>query len=201
MKLKLLAHPKRLVLVVLFNLFASLFIIAQNTYALRSVNMKILGSSTIHDWTVLVSKASGTGTITLESNKLKDINALQLIIPVKELKSEKKSSKMDEKIYESLKAKSFADISFKLSRIVALPTGSNDISLTAVGIITIAGVSREETLKVQAKVMENRLVSFSGSLKIKMTNYKIKPPTAMMGMMTTGDDVTINFDCTMIKNN
>ena len=201
MKLKLLAHPKRLVLLVLFNLFASLFIIGQNTYALRSVNMKILGTSTIHDWTVLVSKASGSGTITLESNKLKDIKSLQLIIPVKELKSEKKSNKMDEKIYESLKAKAFPDISFKLSRLVSLPPGGNDNSLTAVGIITIAGVSREETMKVQTKVIENRLVSFSGTLKIKMTNYKIKPPTAMMGMMTTGDDVTINFDCNMIKNN
>jgi len=155
----------------------------------------------MHDWTVLVSKASGSGTITLESNKLKDIKALQLIIPVKELKNEKKSNKMDEKIYESLKAKSFPDINFKLSRVVSLPPGGNDNSLTAIGIITIAGVSREETMKVQTKVIENRLVSFSGSLKIKMTNYKIKPPTAMMGMMTTGDDVTINFDCTMIKNN
>jgi len=34
-----------------------------------------------------------------------------------------------------------------------------------------------------------------------MTDYNIKPPTAMMGMMNTGNEVELKFDCSMQKNN
>jgi polyisoprenoid-binding protein YceI len=182
-------------------LFYSQIITAQNNFSIKSTNIKIAGTSTLHDWIVLCSKATGTGLFTLESNKLKDIKSLQIIVPVKELKSESGSNKMDKKIYETLKVTTAPDIKFKLTRIVSMPTENNGNSLTAIGSFTIAGISREETLKVLAKVADNNLISFTGSIKIKMTDYNIKPPTAMMGMMNTGNEVELKFNCSMQKNN
>ena len=175
----------------------SQIITAQNNFSIKSTGIKIAGTSTLHDWIVLCSKATGTGLFSVESNKLKDIKSLQISVPVKELKSESGSNKMDKKMYETLKATTAPDIKFKLIRIVE----NNSNSLTAVGSFTIGGVSRDETLKVLAKVADNNLVSFTGSIKIKMTDYNIKPPTAMMGMMNTGNEVEIKFDCSMQKNN
>jgi filamentous hemagglutinin family protein len=40
-------------------------------------------------------------------------------------------------------------------------------------------------------------VTFSGSKKLKMTDYGIKPPTALMGTMTVGDEVEIVFSVTL----
>ncbi len=163
--------------------------------------MKILGTSTLHDWTVVVTKASGTGSISMESNKLKEIKFLQIVIPGKDLKSESGSNKMNDKIYESLKIKTCPDITFKLKHIISYPDASNGNLLSALGTFTIGGVSREETLKVLTKVTDNSSVSFSGDIKIKMTDYNIKPPTAMIGMMSTGNEVELKFDCTMQKTN
>jgi hypothetical protein len=40
-------------------------------------------------------------------------------------------------------------------------------------------------------------ISFAGSKKLKMTDYKIKPPTALLGSLTTGDEVEIVFQVTL----
>ena len=40
----------------------------------------------------------------------------------------------------------------------------------------------------------------SGAYPMKMTDFGIEPPTALLGTMTTGDDVTINFNLTLSPN-
>jgi hypothetical protein len=50
---------------------------------------------------------------------------------------------------------------------------------------------------VRAKVGADGGVTFTGSKKLKMTDYKIKPPTALMGTLTTGDDIEIVFTITL----
>jgi polyisoprenoid-binding protein YceI len=40
-------------------------------------------------------------------------------------------------------------------------------------------------------------ITFNGSKKIKMTDFGISPPTALMGTMTTGDEVEVIFQVTL----
>ena len=173
---------------------------AQSGYSIKSYNFKILGTSTMHDWVVVGTKANATGNIAFESNKIKDIKSFQVKIPGKELKSENKSGKMDSKIYESLKVDKHPNITFDLIRITALPSEANGNMMNAMGTLTIGGFSREETLNVHVKVVDNNSINFSGSKKIKMSDYNISPPTAMLGMLKTGNDLEIKFDCSMQKN-
>ena len=42
--------------------------------------------------------------------------------------------------------------------------------------------------------MEDGAFKFTGSKSFKMTEYEIKPPTAMFGQIETGDEVNIIFD-------
>jgi len=42
-------------------------------------------------------------------------------------------------------------------------------------------------------------IACSGSEKLKMTDYKIKPPVFMLGALKTGDVLNINFSLTFKK--
>jgi len=42
--------------------------------------------------------------------------------------------------------------------------------------------------------MPDGTVIAKGSVPIKMTDYGIKPPTALFGRLKTGDDVKVNFE-------
>ena len=50
---------------------------------------------------------------------------------------------------------------------------------------------------VKGSVGGDGSITFSGSKKIKMTDYKLKPPTALLGTLTTGDEVDIHFQVTL----
>lgn len=188
------------VLSILFTILSFFNItFSQSNFSIKSYKCNISGTSSMHDWTVDATKAMGTGVLELESNQLTGIKSLEIRFPVKDLKSTKKSNGMDKKMYETLQAKDHPDITFKLNKINTLPSSNNGYSMTTIGTLTIAGVSREEMINVKVKV-ENNLISFSGSKKLKMSDYKIKPPTAMLGMLSTGDDLVISFDCNMQRN-
>ena len=191
-----------MVRVIVFSSFMLLIncLSAQSNYFISSYSFKILGTSSMHDWVVSGTKATAKGVFTIESNRIKEIKSLLIKIPAKELKSEKKSSKMDKKIYEALKADDNPDITFNFLHINSYPTEANGYMMNATGTLTICGVPKEESLNVQVKINDNNSISFSGSKKLKMTDFKISPPTAMMGMLKTGNDLEIKFECSMKQN-
>jgi hypothetical protein len=43
-------------------------------------------------------------------------------------------------------------------------------------------------------------IQIKGSKKVKMTDFNISPPTAMLGTLKTGDEVTISFTLVMAVN-
>jgi hypothetical protein len=49
------------------------------------------------------------------------------------------------------------------------------------------------------KTISDHDIKFSGSYTLKMTDFKMSPPTAMMGTIKVGNEVTIKFDLTLSK--
>jgi polyisoprenoid-binding protein YceI len=76
------------------------------------------------------------------------------------------------------------------------PEGSGT-ALDATGYLTMAGTMKSVKLTGLVKVMENGDIQLSLSKKLKMTEFKMEQPTAMMGTITVGDEVAINFDLTL----
>jgi hypothetical protein len=68
--------------------------------------------------------------------------------------------------------------------------------VNTVGSLSIAGTTLKTDLYVLGKVASNGTITFTGSKKIKMTDFKINPPTALMGTLTTGNEVEIVFQVT-----
>ncbi|MEP7196865.1 MAG: YceI family protein [Saprospiraceae bacterium] len=190
---------KLITVLLLINLFS--YLSAQNSYSLKSHSIHIYGTSTIHDWIVNGDNVSAKGLISMEGNQLKEIKSMNFSVEAKDLKSDKKSKGMDEKIYDAMKAKLFPSISFQLIEVISYPNASNDNKLSAKGKFNIAGTSRDENIIVQTKVNSDGTILFNGTKKIQMTDYNIKPPSAMLGTINTGNEVTVKFEIVMQKTN
>jgi polyisoprenoid-binding protein YceI len=106
---------------------------------------------------------------------------------------------MDNNTYKALKTKTHENISFVLSSSNITQIDANTYLLKCVGNMTIAGTTRETDLVAQCKLNADGTFICSGSKKIKMTDFSIKPPTAMMGTVKTGNDISIDYNLKIVK--
>lgn len=169
---------------------------SQSPYFLSDSEIKIDGTSTIHDWTSDVTKASVQGKFTIENNQLTALNEVLVSINVKDIKSTK-GSIMDGKTWDALKAEKHPKISFKSTGIASLNAEGRQTKIRLKGLLTIAGVSKNTELDVLAESLGDGKIRFEGSKAIDMTAFGMEAPTALMGTIKTGKDVTIRFNVTM----
>jgi len=178
--------------------FALSFAYGQGNYRASNFSLVIKGTSNLHDWQSTAKEVRVNGSATVTAGVLKSIQALSVEIPVKTIKSTK-GSIMDNKTYDALKANSNPNIQYKLERVTGLSSRAGSYDINATGNLTIAGVTNKIDMYVLGKVGSDGGITFSGSKKLKMTDYKIKPPTALMGTMTTGDEIEIVFQVTLYQ--
>jgi hypothetical protein len=155
------------------------------------------GDSTLHQFTIDVSQYS----IQLDAPSLKtkeDLqssltsNSLQLhvLVSVKGLESGKK--KMNKIMWDALQAKQFKEITFSSQNSVHQEMPGNQSSVTFNGDLTISGQTRPISLVTTIEVTPT--LKIQGSFDLKMTDFGIPPPTAMMGMMKTKDPIQVEFE-------
>ncbi len=168
---------------------------AQQTYKIKSHNLIVSGTSNLHDWTATAEKASGVFNIKFNDKKMASVNAFELKVDANSLKGSK-GSIMNSKIIDALKAKKNPYITFK-STGGNLNEKSGVYKISVNGILTIAGKSQNVIIEAQGKMLPTGDIEFSGARKLRMTDYNIDPPTAMLGSLTTGDEVTLNFKLTL----
>ncbi len=169
-------------------LFLAQFTLAQKNYHLKeNPELKVEGTSTLHDWEMVSNEAEGTGHFTVESHKISAINNVKVTMKAKSLKSGKSS--MDNNTYEALKAEDHPVITFQLSELIS----ATENTLKASGSMTIAGETRKVTFHCEYEIKGNEIV-LKGETAFQLTDFNIEPPTAVFGTITTGNDVTISFD-------
>lgn len=168
------------------------FMLIQTGYAQKTFKidgkpaLAISGTSTLHDWSMPSSTATGTLVATEEDGKLEEIKSLSVEMPAESIKSGKNG--MDKKAYGALKTDKFKTVKFDLKS--ASKTGE---TWTLNGTFTIAGVTKTVSLKAK-EVSANGTHGLSGTYSFKLTDYSITPPTALMGTVKTGDAVKMTFD-------
>lgn len=175
-------------------------LLAGDAYSWKSHDMKINGTSTLHDWTAPVGKMKAAANLTVDNGVLSAVNSMLVTVDVMSIKTEK-GEDMEEKIYEALKAEDgHKTITFKLTSVKGITKAGSGYKIDALGEMTIAGHKKTNVpMTVTATVAANGDVVFSGSQKITMTSYDMKRPSAMLGMIKAGDDVTIVYTLTVKK--
>ena len=165
---------------------------AQTPYQLSFSEMTVAGTSTLHDWESDVTEVDASGKFFVSTDGIQRISSLTVTIPVEKIISGK-GSIMDSKTYKALKSDAHPNIIYRLSSVDNITSTSEGVDMETTGVLTIAGVDKTIKMTVAAKLSPDGELVFQGSKALKMTDFKVKPPTAMLGAIKTGDDVTIKF--------
>ncbi|MEZ4775589.1 MAG: YceI family protein [Bacteroidia bacterium] len=169
---------------------------AQTTFkASENSEVKINGTSTLHDWHANVKETKADGVFVVADNGLTALTSLKVSMKVESIDTGEKM--MDRNTYKALKSESNPYITYKLKEVKTITPTSGGYSLNTVGTLTIAGVTKTVNMLVKAKTNADGSLTFTGSHKLDMIEYQIEPPVAVFGTIKTGKDVTIEFTLTM----
>jgi polyisoprenoid-binding protein YceI len=159
----------------------------------------IEGTSNLHGWSCKATtldaavELDAATAAQISVAPPKSLKRVQVKVPVKSIKCG--HGGMDDNLYKALKADDSPDISYIMATFDAAPGEAKDsFTLHTVGTLTIAGKENNLSMDVTATRMPDGTVKAVGVVPIKMTDYGIKPPTAIFGRLKTGDEVKINFE-------
>jgi polyisoprenoid-binding protein YceI len=159
----------------------------------------IEGTSNLHGWSCKATtldaaiELDAAAAAQLAAAPTKALKKVQVKVPVKSIKCG--HGGMDDNVYKALKADESAEISYILATFEAVPGEAKDsFTLHTVGTLTIAGKENKVSMDVVATRLADGTVKATGTVPIKMTDFGIKPPTAIFGRLKTGDDVKVNFE-------
>lgn len=175
----------------LFNIQAT----SQTNYSFESGKMTIAGTSTLHDWVSDVTQINFTGKVSAADASLASIKNVNLSIPVEGIKSTKGKT-MDKKTWGALMSEEHPNIECNLTKF-DIKKNDDQFKITANGDLTIAGTNKPLTLTFNAKFTEDGNLQFTGRKALKMTDFNVDPPKALLGTLKTGDDITIEFTVLM----
>jgi polyisoprenoid-binding protein YceI len=159
-----------------------------------SADIKVLGTSNLHDWSMEDKDVACTAKFTYAAGKTSvpdGLSGFGFTFPVHNLKSGK--SGMDSKAYDAMKAKTQTSIVFAASTSTILPGGTNQFRVKSSGNLTIAGVTKPISLIAACVVNADGSITCKGTDNLLMSDYQINPPTYMLGTLKTGDALMIDF--------
>ena len=183
------------------------------TYAARSGSkMRIEGTSNIHDWQVespfiggMIEAGDGFPTEPGQAVTPGKVEAkADVFIQVRSLKSVEKdgkpySDKMDEVMWEHMREPQNKRIVFHLTELIvkeAAKAKDAPYVCEAKGELAVAGTTNTITMPVNILPLAENKLKVTGSVTIKMTDYKVEPPSPKiaLGLIKTGDPVKLVFE-------
>ena len=160
--------------------------------------LSIAGTSSVHDYkatttALRITRVQLAAPVAAnapwdEVMKPGALEAFEVAVTANTLKSGKDG--LDKNMYKALNTAQHPDITFKFLR---FQPGAVAGTLKATGMLTIAGAEREVTLDLKTEPKDAALI-VRGELPLMMTDYGIKPPKAMLGVIKTNPKVTVTFE-------
>ena len=164
--------------------------------SVKNYDFTVSGTSTLHDWESRVEKIECNASLVIVNNALSDVERLVVTIPVKAIKSTK-GKIMDNKTWEAFHYEKYPSITFTLTQ---RTLNVSDHSIEVTGDLTMAGVTRRIQFTAAYKSLPDGDMEVIGSKQLRMTDFKMEPPTAMMGTIKVGDQITIAFQLVLTQN-
>lgn len=161
--------------------------------------LTVSGTSSVHDWSCAAGEILAELRVRVPDARpgadVPDaIDRVTVGIPVAAIDCD--NGTMNGKLREALKADAHPRIEFRMDRyeIVRDPSSEASFVVVASGDLTIAGTTRPVDLQVRAEDSGSGGLRITGLTQILMTDFGVKPPTAMLGLLKAHDRVTIQFD-------
>jgi polyisoprenoid-binding protein YceI len=158
--------------------------------------LTVEGGSNLHDWHCQAT--SMDAQIEADEAILKTAPAPSLLkkvsvkVPVRGIKCG--SGKMEDNLYKALKANDAPQISYSLGSFEVQPGENDSYTLKTVGSLTIAGTEKTVNMDVTTKRLPDGTLRAQGELPLLLTDFGVKPPTALFGTLRTNNEIKIKFD-------
>jgi polyisoprenoid-binding protein YceI len=151
------------------------------------------GTSNVHSWKAVSSTITSAIEVAVPAVAGTKVESVTLSLPVTSLKSGKGG--LDKNLYKALNAEKYPTIAFKMTR-YASSADSSAYAAVIGGLLTVNGVEKEVELKATMTGDGKGTLQAVGSTSFKMTDFGVKPVTALLGTIRTGDAVTVKFELT-----
>jgi polyisoprenoid-binding protein YceI len=164
-----------------------------NTYNLDRYNsiFTIKGTSSLHDWE-MVSK-SFDGNITIERIDAENFKIKDISISLKVTTLDSENRIMNNKTYDALKNDKHPNIKYKFNSVKNLKSiENNQFEAMLNGNLSIAGVTKSVDILLTLD-MTDKKITVKGEKPMKMSDFDVEPPKALLGTIKTGNDITIEF--------
>ena len=153
--------------------------------------IRVDGTSNIHDWHATTSEITATIQVAPPVGASSSVESVTLTLPVKSLKSGKGG--LDKNLYKALKADQNPTITFVMKTYSAAPSG-DAYAAVITGDLTVNGVTRPVQAEATMTSDGKGGLRAVGTSAMKMTDFGVKPVTALLGTIRTGDAITVKFD-------
>lgn len=153
------------------------------------------GTSTVHDWDCQIAQFAGTLDAEVEDTAFASLTGTNVVVPVRGIDCD--NGTMNGKLRNALGE---TPIRYTLTN-ATLGDAATDgwFTVNTTGTLSIAGESQPARMAVKAKALDDGRFRFTGKHALLMTDFGIDPPTALLGTLKTGDEVTVHFDVTVSR--
>jgi polyisoprenoid-binding protein YceI len=165
----------------------------------RNYEVTIDGTSNLRDWQEKVGDVTGDLKAEVNEDGSVELSSIRIRMRVLSIKSDMGRA-MDNKTYEALKALAYPEILFTVSAPMRLAQIRDcQTTIPVKGELALAGVCKPVTMLVKTFDIRQGILSFEGSQRIKLSDYGVKPPSALFGTMRAGPEITIRFNTNFIN--
>ncbi|MDX1530251.1 MAG: YceI family protein [Rhodothermales bacterium] len=155
----------------------------------------VTGTSTLHDWECEAEQLAGTLAADPGGAALGSLSELSVVVPVQAI--ECGNGTMNGKLRDAFDVRANPTIRFDLASAEVVPGSGDRFTVRATGRLTMAGAVRPVTLEADGQALASGRYRFTGAVPLEMTAFGMKPPTAMLGTLKTGDRVVVHYDVTV----
>ena len=186
-----------------FNIILTLLVFTVFSQAQMQIHPEsklwLEGNSTIHENSAKASEISGSIAVDSmlfiegKGNLSTLFQHADITIPVKKMLSG--NEKLDNNMYDALKADDYPNIIFHLTKDSIISNANKDsLIIGTAGTLAVAGKEKNIEMTVAFLKHHDGTLGIKGSKELLMTDFDIEPPSMMFGVVKTDNKVVIRFD-------
>jgi len=176
------------ILVVSFPLAASSQVKAR--LILPESKVSVRGTSSMHEWEVAVEEYDVEFSFRNTGNGKMSINNIKAVFSGASVTSDNKI--MTGKARDALTVREHPEIVFDSEGAENVIINDGKISGILNGKLQLGGISKSIAVSYSGNIDGDRFL-ITGSEEVNMADYGIKPPTALLGTLKTGENVTVEL--------
>ncbi|MFZ2286275.1 MAG: YceI family protein [Bacteroidales bacterium] len=153
------------------------------------------GTSSLHDWEVAFEKYDVEFAVRNTDNGKMSISNVKAVFAGASVTSD--NTIMTGKARDALMIREHPEIIFSSEGAENVIINDGKISGNLKGILSLRGISKSIDISFSGSINSDTIL-ISGSEELNMSDYGIKPPTALLGTIKTGEKVTVELQLSFL---